>query len=426
MDEAIAALRRSLAIRPNAPPIHSNLLLTLNYSSKLTPEEVAAEHVKWAEAFAPPVPPSPVPTDPSPDRRLKIGYLSADFRAHTVAGFIELLLTHHDRDKFHVTAYANVPRPDETTEELRRLADDWRPVAGLTDDQAAAQIRTDKIDVLIDLSGHTAGNRLAVLARRPAPVQCTLFGYPNTTGLEAVDYRITDAVSDPPGTTEHFYTERPLRLSGLPWAYRPPAGAPDVTPLPALSQPEFTFGCLNNAAKISDACLEAWARILKEVPAARLVLLSGQSQAGADRLAARFAAAGVAADRLRLVSRLPKPAYFATYLQFDLALDPFPYNGGVTTCDASWMGVPVLAVAGRSYVSRQGAAILTHAGLQQFVADSPDALVELAKAWAGKPDALANQRLKLREQLTATVADGPGYVRRLEAGVRTAWRERTG
>jgi predicted O-linked N-acetylglucosamine transferase (SPINDLY family) len=425
IDEAADALRRSLAIRPNAHPIHSNLLLTLNYSSKLTPEDVTAEHRKWAEAFAPPTPPPPVPADRSPDRRLKVGYLSADFRAHTVAGFIEQLLTHHDRTQFHVTAFANVGRPDEMTHKLRGLADDWRPIPGLTDDQVAELIRADKIDVLIDLSGHTAGNRLLVLARRPAPIQCTLFGYPNTTGMKAVDYRITDSVSDPSGMTEHLYAEGLLRLPHLPWVYLPPPDAPEVRPLPALTGDTFTFGCLNNAAKISDGCLETWAKLLREVPHSRLVLLAGQSQVGANRLTERFAAAGVPADQLEFVFRLPRNEYFEAYSSFDLALDPFPYNGGVTTCDALWMGVPVLAVAGKSYVSRQGAAILTDAGLNEFVAESLERLVVLAKEWGGKREALAAVRAGLRSRVAnSTVADGAAYVRDMEAALRRAWRER--
>jgi predicted O-linked N-acetylglucosamine transferase (SPINDLY family) len=187
----------------------------------------------------------------------------------------------------------------------------------------------------------------------------------------------------------------------------------------------MTFGCLNNAAKISDVCMDTWVKLLKEVPHSRLVLLAGQSQVGAKRLTDRFIEAGVPGDRVQLVLRLPKNEYFEAYQLFDLALDPFPYNGGVTTCDALWMGVPVLAVAGNSYVSRQGAAILTHAGLGEFVADSPEMLVALAKTWGENRDVLAEIRAGLRQQLAKSpVADGPGYVRGLEAALRRAWKER--
>jgi predicted O-linked N-acetylglucosamine transferase (SPINDLY family) len=423
-DEATAALRQSLAVRPHAPAIFSNLLLTLNYSSNLTPEQVAAEHRRYAEQFAPTTPPSPLPTDPDPERRLRIGYLSGDFRQHTVAGFIELLLTHHDRDRFHVTAYANVHRTDDTTAKLQKLADRWRFVYAQTDEQAAAQVRADKIDILIDLSGHTAGNRLLLLAQRPAAVQALLFGYPNTTGLGAVDYRITDAVSDPTGISEHLYAEKLLRLDGLAWAYQPPADPPPVTPLPSASTDTFTFGCLNNAAKISDACLETWAKLVLAVPNAKLVLLAGQSKAGADRLVQKFTAAGLKREQLELLMRLPKREYFEAYSRFDLALDPFPYNGGVTTGDALWMGVPVLAVAGKSYVSRQGVSVLTHMGHPEFAAESPAQLVEVAKTWAANRDLLADIRAGLRERVAKSVGEPRAYVRSLEAGLRAAWKER--
>ncbi len=424
IDEAVAALRRSLEIRPNAPPIHSNLLLTLNYPSNLSPEQVSAEHKAFAERYVPAVPVSPAPLDPDPERRLRIGYLSADFRQHTVAGFIELLLANHNRERVHVSCYANVPRPDDVTAKLQKLADRWRFINGQPDDQIAATIRADKIDILIDLAGHTAGNRLFALARRPAPIQCLLFGYPNTTGVAALDYRITDDVSDPPGTTEMLGPERPLRLAGLAWAYQPPTDAPPVTALPSLRSDTFTFGCLNNAAKISDACLAAWATLAAAVPHAKLVLLAGQATEGADKLRERFAAAGLPPERLELQMRLPRREYFEAYSRFDLALDPFPYNGGVTTGDALWMGVPVLAVAGRSYVARQGVAVLTHVGLPEFAAESPEQLVELAKTWAANRDMLADIRAGLRSQVARTIADGMAYASRLEAALRGAWKER--
>ncbi|QEL19757.1 O-linked N-acetylglucosamine transferase, SPINDLY family protein [Limnoglobus roseus] len=424
-DEAIAALRTSLEIRPHTQAIDSNLLLTLNYSSHVSPEDVAAAHRKYGETYAPTAPLSPVPSDPDPDRRLRIGYLSGDFRQHTVAGFIELLLTNHDREKFHVSAYAHVPRPDDVTAKLQKFADRWRFVNGQTDEQAAATIQADKIDILIDLSGHTAGNRLSILAARPAPIQATLFGYPNSTGLKAVDYRITDEVSDPPGMTESLYNERLLRLAGLAWAYQPPADAPPVGPLPSLTSETFTFGCLNNAAKYSDACIDAWAKLVAAVPNAKLVLLAGQSEGGAERLVEKFTAAGLTKDQLQLLMRLPRRDYFEAYSRFDLALDPFPYNGGVTTCDALWMGVPVLTVAGGSYVSRQGASILTHVGSTEFIAESPEQLAEVAKIWASNRDMLADIRAALRPQVAkSVVADGKAYVRNLEAGLRQAWKER--
>ena len=426
VEEAIGCLRESLVHRPSAAPIHSNLLLLLNYSSHLAPETVRDETFAWADRFGgdPPDRP-PVPEPHAPDRPLKVGYVSADFRDHTVAGFIETLLWHHDRDRVEVYAYAQVTRPDATTERLRSLANHWRPVAALSDRQLAEQVRADNIDVLIDLSGHTAGNRLLTFAQRPAPVQATVFGYPGTTGLKAIDFRITDPVSDPPGATEHLSAEGLLRLPENAWVYAPPAGAPAVTPLPAANRKSFTFGCLNNPAKISDACLDTWVKLLSGTAGTRLVILGGQSQTGAKRLVERFVTAGVFRDRVEVVMRLKKAEYYEAYQLFDLTLDPFPYNGGVTTGDSLWMGVPVLTVEGATYHARQGTMVMRQLGLGEFVADSPAGLIRIAQAWTRRRPELAEIRAGLRERMTAApIADGPRYVRHLEEALRREWQAR--
>ena len=423
-DEAVDSLHKSVELRPNVPAVYSNLLLALNYSSRFTPEQVANEHRKWGDLFAPEPPPPPRPADPSPDRVIKIGYVSADFRQHTVAAFIEALLSKHDRSRFHVTAYPNVGRGDEVTERLKKLADAWRPISGFSDDQMAQMIRTDRIDILVDLGGHTAGNRMLAFARRPAPLQLTLFGYPNTTGIEAFDYRVTDLVSDPPEMTDEWNVERPMRLPGLAWVYNPPQ-APAVGPLPSSSKKGFTFGCLNNAATISDDCLTAWSGVLAAVPGSKLVLLAGQSNAGAKRLSDRFTKAGILRDRVELVFRLPRDQYYSAYHGFDLALDPFPYNGGVTTCDALWMGVPVLTVEGNTYASRQGLAVLASLGLPGFIARSPGELADLAKSWSNRRPELAGIRSELRGMMQkSTVCDVAGYVKGFESALIRAWRER--
>jgi len=422
-DDAVAALTTSLQHRPNAPAIHSNLLLMLNYSSRFTPEQVRDKHFTWGERFATPVQPRPQPHAPhDPNRRLRIGYVSGDFRQHTVAGFAETLLDHHDRTRFEVFAYSNVQRGDDVTERLTTLADQWRSIAGLPDDELAERIHRDEIDVLVDLGGHTAANRLITFACRPACVQATVFGYPNTTGMEAMDYRVTDPTSDPAGATDHLYREQPLRLPEVAWVYRPPTDAPPVSPLPGLHRRQFTFGCLNNVAKISDACLDVWAKLLQAAPGSRLILMAGQSIAGVRRLNDRFTKAGVLRDRVQLVNRLPRDKYFEQYCEIDLALDPLPYNGGVTTCDALWMGVPVLAVAGTSYVSRQGVMQLVTVGLTDFIAGSPQELIDVAKAWTDRRPELADIRAGLRDRLAASpLCDGPRYVRHLETAVREAW-----
>ena len=422
-DDAITCLRRSLHFRPDAPAIHSNLLLLLNYSSSVSAVQLRAEHEDWGRRFTTPVQPRPSPHPPlDPARRLRIGYLSADFRQHTIAEFIGALFRYHDRANVEVFAYSNVLHDDDTTARLRALADHWRSIRALSDGQTAELIRSDAIDILIDLAGHTAGNRLIVFAHRPAAIQVALFGYPNTTGLEAIDLRISDPVSDPPGVTESQYLEKCLRLPEVPWVYVPPTDAPDVSHLPASDRKVFTFGCLNNSAKISDRCLESWGKLIQSLPGSRLVLLAGQSQSAQKRLSERFVKAGILRDRIQLVARLPRQQYFEAYHGIDIALDPFPYNGGVTTGDALWMGVPVLTVAGSSYLSRQGAMAMLALGLPEFVAEEPDTLIPLAKIWMHRRPELAQLRNTLRERLLASpLADAPRYVRNLEASLRAEW-----
>jgi protein O-GlcNAc transferase len=419
--EAIAALRKSLEIRPESRTA-DNLLLALSYSS-ISPEELRNEHVAWAEKYAniEAAPPRRVAADLN--RRLKIGYVSGDFRTHTVAGFIELLLAHHDRNRVHVTCYPSAAKSDEVTDRLRRLADSWRPIAAFNDVRAAEMIREDEIDILLDLSGHTAGNRLQLFARKPAALQVTLFGDPATTGVKAIDFRITDSFADPPGETDSFYVEKLLRLPETAWVYGAPADAPATNALPSQSRRTFTFGSLNNPAKLSEACTETWANVLKAVPRSRLVLLAGRSAEAARTITERFTQLGIASDRLELVYRLPPNEYFEAYQPIDLALDPFPYNGGVTTCDALWMGVPVLTVAGRDYRSRQGVSLLNNLGLPEFVADSPEKLVDLAATWSDQRDALADLRSSLREMLRASpITQAEKYARNLEAALRAAWQ----
>lgn len=421
--EAIAALKRSLGLRPDSRT-GDNLLLAYCYSSDLSAEELRDEHVAWAAKYTDSLTPAePVARPREPNRRLKIGYVSGDFRTHTAAGLIELLLAHHDRNRVHITCYPNAPQRDEATDRMRRLADGWRPIAAVSDSAAFDMIRTDEIDVLVDLSGHTAGNRLALFARKPAAVQATLFGYPATTGVRAIDYRITDSFADPPGETAPLCVEKLLRLPETAWVYRPPP--PDMAPppndLPSESRRSFTFGCLNNPAKLSRACLGTWAQVLRAVPRSRLVLLIGRSTETARAITDRFTELGVASDRLELVYRLPRPDYFEAHQPIDLALDPFPFNGGVTTCDALWMGVPVLSVAGRDYRSRQGVSLLNNVGLPEFVADTPAKLVELAAIWSEQRANLADLRSSLREMMQASpITQAEVYVRNLEAAFSDA------
>lgn len=413
--EAVEALRRALALAPN-PIAQSALLTNLLYLGDFTPEQLRDEHRAWAEKHADPLTPAEPTRQRTGPGRVRVGYVLGEVRSRAVVAFLEALLTHHDRTKFHVTVYANFGRAGDVYDRLYRLADTWHPVPHLPDDKVADLVRTDEIDILVDLNGHTPGNRLLLFARKPAAVQLSLYSYPVTTGMRAMDYRVTDATADPPGA-EAFYTEKLIRLPHLGGVYVPPDGAP--APTVPSGRRAFTFGCLNHPAKLSDACLDTWAAVLKAVPKSRLVLLAGQSVAAAEEVSAKFTRRGVVSDRLELVYRLPSGDYFEAYQPLDLMLDPFPYGGAVTTCDSLWMGVPVLTVAGADARGRQSMSLLNALGLPEFVADTPEQLVTLAATWADQRPGLAELRTSLREMMAQSpLTDVAEYVRHLEAAYK--------
>lgn len=421
--EAIGYLRGAVAGRPDWAALHSNLLLTLNYRPEVSAADLLAEHLAWAARHADPITaasPPPAP-DRTPGRKLRIGYISADFRRHPVAAYIGPVLAAHDRAAVHVTGYSSTGRPDEVTARLKASADEWRDVANLSDAEAAEQIRADRIDVLIDLGGHTSGNRLLVLARRPAPAQATHFGYPNTTGMRAVDYRITDAVADPPGV-DVWYAEKLVRLPGVAWCWGPPENAPDPGPPPCVRDGFVTFGSLNNPAKLTEEVVGVWAKILRAVPGSKLMLLTGRLAEAGRRFEELLGRHGIGRERLRLEPRQSADRYYASWAEADIGLDPFPYNGGVTTPDALWMGVPVVALAGTSYRARQGLRILGTLGLDDWVADGRDAYVEVAVRRAADPLGLAELRTGLRERLRSSpVCDVAAFTRQLEDAYRRMW-----
>jgi protein O-GlcNAc transferase len=292
---------------------------------------------------------------------------------------------------------------------------------GLGDRQLAERIRGDRIDILVDLALHTAGNRLRVFARKPAPVQVTMLGLPSTTGLATIDYRLTDPYFDPPGPCDDDYSERSIRLPRTYWCYPPPDEAPAVTPLPALRRGFVTFGCLNQFAKASPGALRLWARILRAIPDSHLVL---QAPPGShrDEVRALFEDAGIAPDRLAFEAKAPLGEYLARYQDVDVCLDPFPYTGGVTTMDALWMGVPVITLAGRTGVGRSGVSILSNVGLPELIAPTPEQYVDRAVAQAGDLDRLSELRRGLRRRMQASpLMDGPQYAADVEAAFRRAW-----
>ena len=400
---AIAAFRHSLSLSPNHPDVWSNLLLTLSGSDRLSREAIHLQHVAYGDHFAKLVRARPRPSlQRTQGRRLRIGYVSSDFRAHAVATFFRPLLEAHDVDRFEIFCYYNYPRGDEVTAAIRTGAEHFLPVAGVPDRMLAERIAGDRIDVLVDLNGHSADNRLPLFLLGPAPVQVTWLGYPGTTGVAAIDYRLTDGYADPPGLTESLHTEALWRLPATAWCYRPYDVAPAVASAPSQARPGVTFTCLNGAGKASPSSLVMWADILSAVPGSRLQLLASPHEQRMAELKGFFASRGVAQERVELVARRPLAEYLALYGNADIALDSYPYTGATTTCDALWMGVPVVTLAGDRPFTRSGASLLSNVGLQELIAATPESYVRIACALATDKERLAGLRTGLRGRMRAS------------------------
>lgn len=426
-EEAVAHYRQALAIDPAFARAHSNLLFTLNYLDRMDGPTMLVEHTKWAErhasAYREPV--RPHDNERKPGRRLRIGYLSPDFYQHSVAFFIEPILAAHDRKQMEVYCYASVTRHDAMTTRLRGLADHWRDIAPLTDVQVVELIRQDGIDILVDLAGHTAGNRLLVFARRPAPVQVTYLGYLNTTGMAAMDYRLTDEWSDPVGVSDNLHTETLVRLPGGLLCFSTPPDSPAVEEPPALKAGCVTFGCFNNSAKITPEVVALWSEILRSVPGSRLLLKSKQfTDAGTQRRYREwFQQNGIEPARVDLEGNSAWRDYLESYHRIDIALDPFPYVGGTITCHALWMGVPVITLAGRMGFARTGASILSSIGLPQLVVDTRAAYLAKAVELAGDLEQLHQLRTGLRQCMqNSPLMDRKRWVASLEDRYQWMWR----
>ncbi len=423
VEDAIGELRASLALKKDAPAVHSDLLRALNYSDRLPPAAVFGEHQAWDEAHARCLTGSqPHVNVRDPRRRLRVGYVSPYFRKHAVTFFLESVLEHHDRSAFEVLLYADVARPDEYSERLKSYGAQWRSTIGMNDDALAAAVRADCVDILVDLSGHTPANRLLAFARRPSPVQVTWNGYPNTTGMRAMDYRVTDGRCDPPGATEPLHTEHLIRLPRVYMSWRPPLDAPQPGPLPALSASAVTFGSFNSCFKITPTTINLWSRVLHALPDSRLVLLAVTGERATSRIVEGFAACGIASKRLGIQPRLTHDAFLAAHREVDIALDAFPYHGTTTTCFSLWMGLPVLVRLGPTHVSRVGLSLLSSVGLAALAASDDDRYVETAVALAQDLDALAAMRVTLRERmLGSALTDGRACARSLEQVYRQMW-----
>jgi predicted O-linked N-acetylglucosamine transferase (SPINDLY family) len=418
---AMAVQRRAIAQDPGCRPAWQNLLLGLNYMPGISAEEVAAAHRAYAARFARPAPVL-FANRPDPDRRLRIGMLSGDFRQHPVGYFLEGVIAAHQRAGFSLTAYDVGKRADATTARLRGLFDHWHSLGSLDDPAIVAQIRADGIDILVDLTGHTEASRIGVMEYRPAPVQVSWIGYANTNGVAAMDWIIADNVVLPP-EDEALYIEKPLRLPGCYLCLTPPREAVAPSPPPMLRQGHVTFACFNNLAKINDEVLAAWATILARLPKARLLLKTttlGEA-ATAQSLRARFAAAGGDAARFDLEGHSPRVGYFARYATVDFMLDPFPFPGGTTTAEAIHAGVPTLTRRGRGgMISRNGETLMSAVGLKDWIAADTEAYIEKAVAFAQDAEGLAALRARLS---LGPLADAATYARGLEAAWRRIWRD---
>ena len=427
IDEARTVYREALALQPNHLVCHSNLLLNEQYAPGVTLAGLAAAHAEWEQRHAAPLYATRQSFAQSrdPDRPLRIGFVSGDFFYHPVGVFLAPVLERLDRRAWSTICYANQRKSDELTGRLSRAAGQWRNVLDLDEDAVAEQIRADAVDLLIDLSGHTGRNRLLTFARRPAPVQLTWLGYVGTTGLTAIDYLIADRFHVPRGWEEH-YREKVLRLPDGYLCYEPPAYAPQVGPLPALSAGHFTFGSFNNIAKITPAVVAVWADVLRRLPGARLVLkYHWLDDAGLlRRLTEFFGAEAIAPERLDLLGSTSHVEQLQQYNRIDLALDPFPYAGGLTTCEACWMGVPVLTWPGETFASRHSLSHQSNIGLTETIAHDLADYAARAVRLAGDLPRLAALRAGLRERMAGSpLCDLDRFTKSFAAALRGAWRD---
>lgn len=425
-EDAVEHYRKAIELVPDYDAAWRCLLFAMNYSARWTPREVFEAHVESARRF----PQAPrIPVDPAhrrPGHRLRIGYLSGDLCRHPIGYFIEPALQHHDRSRFEVFCYHTRANEDDLSARLRSRADHWRAVAGLSPDDLEKTLRADRLDLLVELSGHSDGHRLAVVARRVAPVQVSYLGYPNTTGLSAVDYRITDARADPPGESEALHTERLVRLPETFLCYAPPfAGEPAALP-PVRERGRVTFGSFNNFAKLTAPNIALWAQVLRAVPGATLLIKTGGLQdPGLRKLVLeRFRAAGIDGALVELAAPTESlEAHMRSYDRVDVALDSFPYHGTTTTMDALWMGVPVVTLRGDRHASRVSASILHTLGLGELVAASPQEYVRIAQGLALDVDRLQALRSTLRQLVRGSpLMDGERFTRHLEEAYTQMWQ----
>ena len=422
IEEAVERYREALQLQ-NDSRVHAALIFALHYLPDIDPGELLAEHRKWNELYAQPLAAEirPHTNDRSPNRRLRVGYVSPDFSDHPVGRCLLPVLTHRDRAQFEIYCYSGVMKPDELTGKFKKQADVWREAHSLSHEDLARQIRDDRIDVLVDLAVHTAGSRLLTFARKPAPVQVTWLGWPGTTGMDAIDYRLSDPYLDPPASGDEFYSEKTMRLRDSFWCYEPSMGDVSVNSLPVRKNGYITFGCLGNFWKVNDSMIDIWARLLLQVPRSRLLIrapLGGPRR----RLIEKFNRRGIATDRIEVAERVPLQEYWELYHRIDITFDTTPYGGHTTAMDSLWMGVPVVSLIGRLPVGRAALSILSNLQLQDLAVPTSDQYVNVAANLAFNLPRLAELRSTLRQHLRdSALMDAPKFARNLEAAYRQMW-----
>jgi len=423
IDDAIAHFRQALAQKPDYAKAHSNVILALHYHSADTAGSIEVEQRDWNRQHAAPLVGfiRPHANDRSPGRRLRVGYVSQDFRQHPVGLNLIPLFEHHAHDQFEIFCYSQVRTPDGPTAKLRACSDHWLDIVQLGDSELADLVCRDRIDILVDLALHTAKNRLLTFACKPAPVQVSFAGYPAGTGLDAIDYHLTDHYLNPIADNSAPSHDAPYRLPDTFWCYDPQAADLPVRSLPAIANGRPTFGSLNNLCKINPAVIRLWARVLLAVPTSRLVLLAVEGSYS-RRVLELFSQVGVSPDRIVLTFPQPRQKYLAFYQCIDLGLDTFPYNGHTTSLDSYWMGVPVVTLVGQNPVGRAGWSQLSNLGLTELAAHTPDDFVRIASTLARDLPRLAALRAGLRERMQRSpLMDAPRFARAVETAFRTMW-----
>ena len=419
------AIRETEDARGADADLQRDPLLLMLYCAEFSPAEVLEAHTRYGGLMASAAPPAPPEIrDADPDRPLRVGYISQDFRNRSAGHFIEGIVAHHDRARIEPWCYSHQLRRDELTERVRTAAAGFREIQGATDGSVDQQIRADGIDIAVDLTGHTGLNRLGVLARKPAPVTATYMGYAATTGLGAIDYRLVDAHTDPSPEADALATEELVRLDPCFLCYTPPPHAPEVEACPSERTGSVTFASFNTFAKITDTAMGAWAEILRGVPGSALLVKNAGLKDPwlAERFRARFERLGGDPARLETLGETPTAAeHMALYGRVDIALDTFPYNGTTTTLEAAWMGVPVVTVEGDAHVSRVGVSLLKNMGLDDLIGDGTRGYMDAAVSLALNPSRRNELRETLRERVRTRLCDFGSFVPRLEDAYRGMW-----